>query len=241
MKLSCYKKLREQAMTLAELSVATGIGIAVLAAFTAASVALQRSFVAIEDYSKGLNDQMRISDYLALDMRRAFTIELPPKVAAGSVRLTIPNFYPTSSNNVVVPSYDPQVVSVPGWPYKKHHHNKHQSIILGQVVQYGPLNGTAPTMTVVYTFNQAASRLYRCVNGAVPSTIPGAPDPTGVTTIATDVSDFNVTVNDLDETATTQIKFKPRFRSMGANPNYNTDSGIVGTTYFQTTLTRNTR
>src|ERR1700759_3598554 len=70
------------AFTLAEICVSVGIGTAVLAAFTYGSVALQRSFAAIEDYTKGMNDQMRISDYLALDMRRAYTISLTGSCAA---------------------------------------------------------------------------------------------------------------------------------------------------------------
>ena len=70
-------------MTIVESMVAVGVGAAILAAFTTASVALQKNFVAIEDYAKGQNDQMRISDYLSLDMRRAFSIGLTSSSGPG--------------------------------------------------------------------------------------------------------------------------------------------------------------
>ena len=228
MRLGARKLLAIRGMTLAEVSVAVGIGTVILAGFTTASVALQRSFIAVEDYSKGLNDQMRISDYLAMDMRRAYSIALSGSCASPplTVTLVIPNFYAGANT-----PNDPKVSGVNGWPYKKHHHHKHQNVILNQVVDYG---SGATTKTVVYTFDNQTSRLYRCVNGAQPGP-PNQPDPPGVTTIATDVKDFCVTVNDLDETATTSITFQPRFRTVSS-----TDA-ITGTTYFQTTLTRNTR
>jgi hypothetical protein len=213
--------------TFAELSVAIGIGTAILAGLTTASVAFQRSFVAIEDYAKGQNDQMRISDYLALDLRRAFAVTITGSSAAPpvTVTLTVPNFYqPYDPTKGSVP-YDPRVTGVTGWPYKKHHHHKHQNIILNQVVDYGPWNGTAvttPTKTVTYVFDNAAQTLTRNVDGVA-------------SIIATDVKDFTVSISDVDETAQTQITFNPRFRTAAS-----TDA-VAGTTYFQTTLTRNTR
>ena len=234
MKLRLSSRSAIQATTFIELMVAIGVGTVILAAFTTASVALQKSFVAVEDYAKGQNDQMRISDYLSLDMRRAFNITIsgdsthPPV----TVTMSIPNFYDVTNPNSIKP-YDPTVRGVTGWPYKKHHHHKHQNIILNQVVDYGP-NTTSTTKTVVYIFNNQTSRLYRCVDGAQPGP-PNLPDPPGVTTIATDVKDFSVSINDLDETAQTQITFKPRFTNPASA------DAVAGTTYYQTTLTRNTR
>lgn len=241
MKLLQGRKLAVLGFTLIETAVAVGIGTAILAAFTVASVALQRSFVAIEDYTKGMNDQMRISDYLALDMRRAYTISVTGSSAQPpvTVSLTIPNFYtlppdssPAPGNPADVPN-TPYVQAALGWPFtsKKHHHNKHQDIIVGQAVSYGNnWNGTAmsdPTISVTYVFDNNAYTLTRTVTSSSGAVVNE--------TVATDVKDFNVTVNDLDETATTQITFRPRFRTVASN------DAIAGTTYFQTTLTRNTR
>jgi hypothetical protein len=224
MKLRLSSRSAIQATTFVELMVAIGVGTVILAAFTTASVALQKNFVAIEDYAKGQNDQMRISDYLSLDMRRAFSITITGSAAAPplTVTMTIPNFY-VSANS----PYDPHISAVTGWPYKKHHHHKHQNIILQQVVDYGPWDSTlkkvtVPTKTVTYVFNNSAQTLVRTVGGVA-------------STIATNVQDFNVSISDLDETAQTQITFQPRFTRPASA------AAIAGTTYYQTTGTRNTR
>jgi hypothetical protein len=216
--------MRIAGMTLVESMVAMGIGTFILAAFTAGSVALQKSFVAVEDYAKGTNDQMRISDYLSLDMRRAFNISISgdPAHPPVTVTLTIPNFYASANQ-----PYDPYISGVTGWPYKKHHHHKHQNIILNQIVDYGPYDSTqkkvtVPTKTVTYVFDNSSQTLTRNVDGVI-------------SIIATDVRDFTVSISDLDETAQTQITFKPRFNNPASA------DAVAGTTYYQTTLTRNTR
>lgn len=220
MKLFPRRILAIRGMTFVETAFAVGIGTIILAGFTVASVALQRSFVGIEDYTKGLNDQMRISDYLALDMRRAYSITLSGSCATPplTVTMTVANFYKSADT-----PNDPKVSSVSGWPYKKHHHHKHQNIILNQVVDYAPTGSPASTtQTVTYVFDNGTNTLSRSVNGTA-------------TIIATDVKDFCVSVSDLDETANTSITFQPRFRTVASA------DAVTATTYFQTTLTRNTR
>ena len=209
------------AFTVAEMAVAGGIATAILAGLSFASVALQRSFVAIEDYAKGQNDQMRISDYLALDLRRAFSVTITgsPTQPPVTVKLTIPNFYASANT-----PNDPKLTAVVGQPYtyKRHHHHKHQNVILNWVVDYAPTGGGATTKTVTYVFDNGTQTLTRNVDGVA-------------SIIATDVKDFNVSISDLDETAQTQITFNPRFRTAASA------DATAGTTYFQTTLTRNTR
>jgi hypothetical protein len=223
MKAAALRKKALSAMTLVETMVAMGVGTIVLAGFTAVSIGLQKSFIAIEDYAKGQNDQMRISDYLSLDMRRAFSIAISGDAAHPPLTVTmiIPNFYASANT-----PNDPHITGVTGWPYKKHHHNHHQNIVLNQVVDYSPVVGgvysNQTTLTVVYSFDQGTQTLSRTVNGA--SSI-----------IARDVKDFSVAVSDLDETAQTQITFQPRFN----NPS--SAAAVAGTTYYQTTNTRNTR
>lgn len=239
MKLLSHRKLAKAAFTLVELSVGIGIGSVILTAFIIASVALQRSFIAIADYTKGMNDQMRISDYLSLDMRRAFSIQVtgssshPPV----TVTLTIPNFYTLAPNATPSPGNpgdmpnSPRIETVNGWPYKMHHHNHHQDIILNEIVNYGTSwsgsNVTDPLLTVTYVFDNNAYTLTRQVKNPAGQVI--------TQTIATDVKDFSVNVSDLDETANTQITFQPRFRTLASS------AAVTGTTYYQTTLTRNTR
>ena len=181
--------------------------------------------------------------------RRLLVAELQPQHPAGDIYLATviwlehlsksrrlqTSLYRDESNFYAGADYpnDPKITGVTGWPYKKHHHNHHQNIILNQLVDYAPANGVT-TKTVVYIFDNQTFRLYRCVDSAVPGP-PNLPDPPGVTTIATDVKDFNVTINDLDETANTSITFQPRFRT------FTSSDATTGTTYFQMTLMRNTR
>src|SRR5437870_2900045 len=138
MKLQSRHRARILGFTMAEMAVAMGISTGILAAFTAGAVSLQRNFCAIEDYAKGQNDQMRISDYLSLDMRRAFSIQIQKDAQTGftTVTLVLPNFYASADT-----PNDPKITQVTGWPWKKHHHHKHKSIILNQTVEYGPAGG----------------------------------------------------------------------------------------------------
>lgn len=238
MKLQCRRSFK--GFTLAEVSMALGIGTLMLAGFTTASVALQKSFVAIEDYAKGVNDQTRISDYLALDMRRALEVisTIDPLTKALTVTITEPNYYAGANT-----AYDPHIVKSVGWP-KKHHHHKHQSIIINQLLNYGPSDDSVPTITVTYRFDNGANSLTRTVTrkDAVSGASGGGTKVLTNAVFASDVQDFNVKISDVDETATTQITFQPRFRTTtAAEAQSLTGAARLGSTYIQTTLTRNTR
>ena len=95
-------------------------------------------------------------------------------------------------------------------------HRCERNIIINQVVDYN----AASTQTVKYY--KSGTNFVREVDGAA-------------TVIARDVSDFNVNITDTDETAVTQITFRPIFHF-----NASADA-TAGTTYTQTTLLRNTR
>lgn len=202
--------------TLAEVLMAAGSSSIVLSGLVAGSIALQRSWMAAKDYADGENDQMRISDYLAVDMRRA--ISVTPD-GTGGVTVVLPGFYDTNGNPVA-----PTVVQKMGWPpgAKKHHHHKHKNIIIGQSSSYS----SGVTQTVKY-YKGSSARV-----GTDPTIFyretGGVANP-----IATDVSDFQIALTDDDVYAKTQITFSPRFRT-GAN-----STATAGTTYYQTTLLRN--
>ena len=78
--------------TLLETLIATGISGLIIAAFLTSTFVLQRSFRATEAYSAAKRDQMRLTDYLALDLRRALTVQT---ATTGSTLLsvTIPDYY----------------------------------------------------------------------------------------------------------------------------------------------------
>lgn len=71
-------------------------GSIILAAVIAAGVALQRSSAAVENYSLSGGDQLRVSDYIAMDSRRCYSAS----VSGNTLTFTMPNFYDVSGNRV---------------------------------------------------------------------------------------------------------------------------------------------
>jgi hypothetical protein len=94
------------AFTLIEVLMSVACGSLILAAVLTSSVALQRSFAAVEGYSVASGDQLRVLDYIAMDCRRA----LSASVAGGVLTLTVPPYY-DSSGNVLPPTLASGVVS----------------------------------------------------------------------------------------------------------------------------------
>ena len=119
-------------MTLASSSI-------VLAAVLVGGVALQRSFAAMEGYSLAEGDQLRVSDYIAMDCRRALSASVD---ANNTLTLTIPNYYDANNDN-------------PKW---SNAHAVSPSFNSSWGIQYG-----AGTMTVKYY--ALASNFIREVNG----------------------------------------------------------------------------
>src|SRR5438067_6703149 len=66
---------RTAGLSLLETMIAAGIASTIVAAFLTATITLQRSFAATQAYSISKRDQMRLTDYLALDLRRALTVQ----------------------------------------------------------------------------------------------------------------------------------------------------------------------
>ncbi|HEY3603002.1 MAG TPA: prepilin-type N-terminal cleavage/methylation domain-containing protein [Chthoniobacterales bacterium] len=89
------------AFTLVEMMMAMACGSFILASVLTAGTALQRSFMAVQGYSMAEGDQLRVSDYIALDCRRAISAA----VANNILTLTIPQYYDTSGNPVT-PTFD---------------------------------------------------------------------------------------------------------------------------------------
>jgi type II secretory pathway component PulJ len=89
---------------LAELLISTSIFSAVTAALLLGFVALKRNYAATTDFANNHADQMRISDYLALDFRRAIKVD-PPQT--NDVSIYIPCYYDsTPAHSVQTPTLD---------------------------------------------------------------------------------------------------------------------------------------
>ena len=90
------RSLPPRGFTLVEAMLAMACGSMILAAVLAAGAALQRSFMAVEGYSIAEGDQLRVSDYIAMDCRRATATSVLNNV----LTLTLPRYYDNSGNPV---------------------------------------------------------------------------------------------------------------------------------------------
>ena len=88
MKLSPTHK--QSGFTLAEMLIAVALGIAILAAIVTASLALQKSFNAVDNYFATHMQQIRIVDYLNRDAKRAYIVTT--SVDLQTVTMTIPKY-----------------------------------------------------------------------------------------------------------------------------------------------------
>src|SRR5688572_31317057 len=83
---------RSSAFSLVELFVAVSVATLAMAAVFSSSVSMQRCFSAAEHYSVAKTDQSRLSDFMALDLRRAITVT-PGTDPSTIVALTMPDYY----------------------------------------------------------------------------------------------------------------------------------------------------
>jgi prepilin-type N-terminal cleavage/methylation domain-containing protein len=80
----------KQGFTLAELMIALAISSVTLAATLIASIALQKSFNAIDNYFATQNQQIRIIEYLSRDVKRSYIVT--STTSPQTVTCTIPNY-----------------------------------------------------------------------------------------------------------------------------------------------------
>lgn len=98
------RRRSRHAFTLVEMMIATAIFSATSAALVTGFISLQRNYAATSDFAINHADQMRISDYLAMDFRRAVKVDPP---SPNDVFIYIPCFYDsTPSRNVQTPVLD---------------------------------------------------------------------------------------------------------------------------------------
>jgi len=179
-------------LALAEVLIAAVISTLAMAALFSGVIAIQRCFDSAEDYAIAKTDQSRLTDYLALDLRRAVT------VTAGTggdtiMTLQIPDYYDSAGQ--------------PRTP-----------TITNYVASYGN-----PAVMVSVVYRKSGSTVERQENGGSPQTI------------AVNVQDFEMAVQDLGKVVKTQVTFAPRFRRTP------TAATRAATTVYNTTLLRNAR
>ena len=79
---------------LTELVVASSIFCSISLGLLMGFTALERNYVATTDFTQNHADEMRISDYMAMDLRRAIAVQ----AARNNTTIYIPTYYDTSGN-----------------------------------------------------------------------------------------------------------------------------------------------
>jgi type II secretory pathway component PulJ len=87
-------KAQEAAFTVPELVVAASIFSSICLALLTGFVALERNYAATTDFAVNHADEMRISDYMALDLRRALAVN----AAQNDTTIFIPSYYDADGN-----------------------------------------------------------------------------------------------------------------------------------------------
>src|SRR5205085_10424257 len=86
-----------QGFTLIEMLLAVSVGSLMLAAIVAASVCLQKSFNAVDDYFDSHLQQVRIVDYLSRDVKRAYIVT--SSTNRQTVTCILPNYLIDNGSN----------------------------------------------------------------------------------------------------------------------------------------------
>ena len=87
-------RLHHQGFTLTEMVLALGIGSLMLVAAVGTSIALQRSFSAVDDFFASHLQQVRIIDYLSRDVKRSYIVTSSTDLQ--TVTCIVPNYLITS-------------------------------------------------------------------------------------------------------------------------------------------------
>lgn len=231
------------AMTLAEMIVSAAAGSIILAAILTCGVALQRSLMAVEDYSTADGDQLRVLDYVAMDCRRAMSatpkgLEGPPAQPAPLIAQG--SWVNTSGTSQTFNGVTTITGGAGQWVASG---NGPTTLILclppyyDSANNYVPLNPTLSNGTITYgtgnvvvVYYQNGSNFIRrvVIQDASGNTIRDTTTP-----IATNVSTFTVTPQDLTSTLSCAITFKPKFTFLP------TAGAITGTTVYCNTFLRN--
>lgn len=108
--------LRIHAFSLVEMMVAMAAGSIIFAATLTSSIALQRSFAAVDNYSATHTQQIRIVDYLARDVKRGLSVT--SSVDKQTVIVRIPKYIIQAGDPEVIanPSANPSLIGTPRAP-----------------------------------------------------------------------------------------------------------------------------
>jgi len=192
------ERRKRSGFTLLELMISLCVGALILGAVVQGMLALQTLFVATDQYYMATSDQMRVLDFIALDMRRAVSGTVSN--SAQTLTLTLPDYIDYTQNP---PAPRVPTISATG------------TVIYGSssnqpIVSY-VLNGTAP--------NQVIERIFTGSDGSVVTTTLTAAAANYQMTFFNPANPGSVTPFSLggvgqSSALTAQITFAPRFNRL---------------------------
>jgi hypothetical protein len=203
MKLSTTNKLA--GTTLGEMMIGLSLSSLIAAAALTASIGLQKSFSAVDNFFATQMQQIRIIDYLSRDVQRGLAVTT--SVDLQSVTVNVPNY--------IIQAGDPEAVADPssiGTP---------RTPTISYTTSGPQVNYTAAPTTVVYQINGLS--IVRIENGVV-TTIASSTDQLVPQT--TDVELANT------EYTNSSVTFQPIFTSGGA-PAERTGTTLCSTAYLR--------
>jgi len=180
------RRLKIAGFTVTELMFATGIGGVILAAIIAASLTLQKTLNAVDNYFATQMQQVRIIDYLNRDVKRGLIVTT--SVDLQTVTITTPSYIVQAGDSEAVAN--PATVGYPRTPTVSFSAS-------GPQVNYG-----TATTTVVYSVS--GQSIMRTENGTV-TMVASSTDQLVPSTIDTTLSNTEYT--------TTSVTFQPIFTS----------------------------
>ncbi|MEP6936796.1 MAG: prepilin-type N-terminal cleavage/methylation domain-containing protein [Chthoniobacterales bacterium] len=241
----------EDGFTLAEFSVSIAIFSIVSAGLMMGFTSLERSYSATTAFTVNHADQMRISDSLAMDLRRAVAVQ----AAQNDTSIYIPTYYdPTDDKIPLLPALDgaggtfytatdmtgKTIQTGSGSPAPTLGNNGEYYVERTPAptppaqpappvyALYGPKTGGAwgngTPLSVKVHYYLLAGCIYR-QQGNKPPVV-----------LADNVQGFIFNVTDVGKVVNTSITFQPKFNSSGASA-----AATAATTFYNTTLLRNTR
>jgi type II secretory pathway component PulJ len=208
-----------RAFTLVEMTVAAGVFMVLSAAIVSGVVALQRNFANTTDYALNHSAQLRISDFIARDLRQAVTFSQTGTGTGLSMTMDVPNYY------------DPTVLD----PATKQPTPRDPTLNADGTISYQQGTGTTAVKLNRVRYFMSGERIYREVDGAAKP-------------IAEDVANFLVIPLDsaADPTASTDFNLSAisgKVAQVKVQVNFKTHFGSksVTQTFYNTTLMRNAR
>jgi prepilin-type N-terminal cleavage/methylation domain-containing protein len=203
----------QSGFTLAEILTAMAIAVVIFAAILTASLAMQKTFNAVDNYFATHIQQIRIIDYLNRDVKRALSVTTSANQQ--TVTLTIPNYTIESNNASSSEASNPSLFGT----------MRNPTLSSTGLVNYG-----TTTTTVVYSINGTSIQRTedpKSDGHPVVTTIASSTDQLVPATIDTDLANTEYT--------TMAVTFQPIFTSGNAA------AERTGTTVFSLAYLRNKR